>query len=471
MKAIQQRTAIPGPNSIRLKQERDQEVPKAAFETTPIFIAEAEGALVTDVDGNTFIDFAGGIGSLNSGHVNPEVANALERQMRKYLHTCFHVTMHKPYVDLARRLNHLTPGTGKKKTMLFNSGAEAVENAVKIARYYTGRPAIVCFEHAFHGRTLLTMSLTSKVMPYKLGFGPFAPEIYRLPYPYAYRRPEGMSEDEYIELCIQQLGVFFKTQVDPSQIAAVIMELQTGEGGFIPAPMGYVHALREICREHKILFIADEVQTGFGRTGRMFASEHYEIVPDLITMAKSLGGGCPLSAVTGKAEIMDSVHVGGLGGTFGGNPLSCVAALASIRYMEEHHLIDRAREIGHEVRTRLMRLKMKSSHIGDVRGLGAMVGIELVEDRRTKEPATAMTKSIVQGCYENGLIVLSCGVHGNVIRTLMPLTIAMPQLNEGLDVLEAVILHHEKETSANHHPGGGGNHRTGHRLGLAQGKA
>lgn len=436
MKSIQIKTAIPGPKSIRMMAERKKYVPQGPFHVTPIFVAKAEGALLTDVDGNQYIDFTGGLGTLNTGHRPPEVVKAIKSQSDRFLHTCFHITPYDSYTHLAKALQNLTPGKFAKKTLFVNSGAEAVENAVKIARYHTKRQAIVCFEHGFHGRTLLALTLTSKVKPYKYGFGPFAPEVYRLPYPYVYRRSPEVTGEEFVDALLHQIKDFFKSQVDPGQVAAVIMELVTGEGGFIPAPKKYVQGLAKICRDNGILFIADEVQTGFARTGKTFASEHYDLQPDLITMAKSLGGGLPLGAVTGRAEIMDSVHVGGLGGTYGGNPLACAAALASIDVMRRKKLAQRSRVMGEKIRRRFEQFHRKYDIVGDARGLGSMRAIELVRDRRTKEPAPEKTAELVKRCYESGLLVLSAGVFSNVIRTLMPLVISDSELNEGLDVLE-----------------------------------
>jgi 4-aminobutyrate aminotransferase / (S)-3-amino-2-methylpropionate transaminase / 5-aminovalerate transaminase len=439
MKSIHLKTKIPGSRSKKLLLEREKHIPRALFQTVPVFTSHAHGALLEDVDGNRFIDFAGGLGCLNTGHTPAAVVQAVKRQADKFLHTCFNVTMHQPYVDLARKLNQITPGAHAKKTFFVNSGAEAVENAVKVARYYTKRQAVVCFEHGFHGRTLLTMSLTSKVKPYKLGFGPFAPEVYRLPFPYVYRRPKGMTEKAFIEECIEQLHHFLKVQVAPESIAAVIFEPVTGEGGFVPMPQEYIQALTKTCREHGILIIADEVQTGFARTGRMFACEHYNLVPDLMTMAKSLSSGLPLAAVTGRAEVMESVHVGGLGGTFGGNPLSCAAALATIEIIESNKLSSRAQVIGKKVTRRLKALQNKCRYIGDIRGLGAMIAIELVKSRSTKEPHPELTSRVLKRCAERGLIILSAGAYSNVIRTLMPLSITDSQIDEGLDILSSAL--------------------------------
>lgn len=442
MSSIQLRTKIPGPKSLKIAKEREVHVPKAVFNITPIVAAKAHGAILEDVDGNQFIDFAGGLGSLNSGHTPDGVVKAVKDQADKFLHTCFHVTMHEPYVSLAKKLNEITPGKHAKKTLLVNSGAEAVENAVKLARYFTKRPAIIAFEHGYHGRTLMTMSLTSKVKPYKFGFGPFAPEVYRLPYPYLYRRPDGISEKDYLKGLMAHLHEFFKTQVAPDSVAAIIMELVTGEGGFVVMPPEYLQEIAKVCKEYGILLIIDEVQTGFARTGLMFATEHYEgITPDIMTMAKSLSSGMPLAAVTGRSEIMESVHIGGLGGTFGGNPLSCAAALATIEEIGSKKLRERSREIGKEVTTRLGKLQKKLPCIGDIRGLGAMIGIELVNPKSAskKDPNPDLTNQAMKLCYERGLIILSAGVYSNVIRTLMPLCITNEQLNEGMDVLESVL--------------------------------
>ncbi len=430
LKAISLKSSIPGPKSQALLARRKAAVPQGPFNIAPIFVERGEGATLTDVDGNVFLDFSGGLGSLNAGHTNPKVVEAVTTQARKFLHTCFHIAQYEPYVALAEKLNAITPGKFPKKTLLVNSGAEAVENAVKIARYYTKRPGVIGFEHGFAGRTLLAMSLTSKVMPYKFGFGPFAPEVYRLPYPYAYRSE--LDEDGMIE----QMHEFFHTHVDPKQTACVVMELVLGEGGFVVAPKKYVQALAKFCRDNGILFVADEIQTGFARTGKMFATEHYDIEPDLVTMAKSLAGGMPVSAVTGRAEIMDSVHVGGLGGTYGGNPLACVAGLATIEEIERLKLPARAVKIGEKLRDRMLGWQKKHPLLGDVRGLGAMMAMELVKDRKTKEPAKEFTVGLVKRCVESGVILIYAGTHSNCLRFLVPLIITDEQLNEGLDVIE-----------------------------------
>ncbi len=426
-KCIQLKTSVPGPKSVELLKRREQNVPRGIFNSTPVFVDRAEGALLHDVDGNTFIDFAGGIGTMNVGHCNPEVVNAARHQLEKITHTCFSVTMYESYILLAEKLNRITPGSFQKKTMFANSGAEGVENAVKIARHFTKRPGVVVFEHAFHGRTLLAMSMTSKVKPYKFGFGPFAPEIYRLPFPYEYRVPG--SSDPGI------LYDFFASHVAPESVACVVLEPVLGEGGFVVAPPAYVRALVDLCKKHGILLVADEVQTGFCRTGSMFASAHYDLQPDLIVMAKSLAGGFPLSAVTGRAEIMDHAQTGGLGGTFAGNPVSCAAALAAVEFMEREKLAERAVQIGSTVREAFQQFQESHPSVGDIRGLGAMMALEFVKDRKSKEPNLELTNTIIRRCCENGLIVLAAGTHGNVIRTLMPLVISDDQIAEGLEVL------------------------------------
>jgi len=435
-RSIVLKTAVPGPASAALGKRRLESVPRGIAHWTPIFAARAEGALVEDVDGNRFLDFAGGIGTLNVGHANPEVVRAASAQLARFTHTAFSVAMYEGYVALAEKLNRITPGAFPKKTLLVNSGAEAVENAVKIARHYTGREAAVVFEHAFHGRTLLTMSMTSKVQPYKLGFGPFAPEIYRLPYPAAFPGSPAEGPGNRPEATLQE---FFSVHVAAEKVACVALELVAGEGGFLVARPDFVRTLERFCREHGILLVIDEIQTGFGRTGRMFACEHYGIAPDLLTMAKSLGGGLPIAAVTGRADVLDASQVGGLGGTYGGNPAACAAALASIEFLEKNRLAERAEAIGRTVRDRFLRLASRFPFIGDVRGLGAMQAMELVRDRATREPDKERTNRVIQTAYENGLILISAGTWGNVIRTLMPLVITDDQLEEGLDVLESAL--------------------------------
>jgi 4-aminobutyrate aminotransferase/(S)-3-amino-2-methylpropionate transaminase len=440
--AIHLATEIPGPKSRALLARRAQAVPRGVPAVTPIAVVHAEGAVITDADGNRLIDFGGGIGVVNTGHRHPSVVDAVRQQLDRFAHVCFPVSSYEPYVELAERLNRITPGHHPKRTFLLNSGAEAVENAIKVARHFTGRQAVVCFEHGFHGRTNLAMALTSKVMPYKKGFGPFAPEVYRIPFPYCYRCGEAGKRGGGEGCCMasrERLEQMFAALVDPDSVAAIIMELELGEGGFVPAPKEYVATLATFARDHGILFIADEIQTGFGRTGKMFASEHYGLVPDLITTAKSLAGGLPLAAVTGRADVLEAPQVGGLGGTYGGNPLACAAALAVLDAMEAEHIPERAARMGEQISARFCRWAARYSCIGDVRGLGAMVGMELVADRSTKEPDKALTGRLITAALERGVILLSAGTYGNTIRILAPLTTPEPILNEGLDVVEQAL--------------------------------
>ncbi len=438
-KSIHLRTEIPGPRARELMRRREAEVPRAAYNLTPIFVARAEGAVLEDVDGNRFIDFAGGIGCLNVGHRAGRVLAALRAQLDRFLHTCFHVTPYEGYIRLAEKLNALAPGDFPKKTLLVNSGAEAIENAVKIARCTTRRAAIICFEDAFHGRTLLTLSLTSKTHPYKGGFGPFVGDVYRIPYAYCYRCAYGLQYPSCNLFCAHHLEDTFKREVSPDSVAAVVAEPVLGEGGFVVPPREFFPILQEICRRHGILFIADEIQTGFGRTGSLFACERYGIVPDLLVTAKSLGGGLPLAAVTGRAEIMDAPEAGALGGTFGGNPLACEAALAVLETLEREKLPARAMQLGERFEERARGWQHQWPLIGDVRGLGAMQAIELVRSQESRAPAEEETKEIVRCCYEHGLIVLSAGTYGNVIRLLAPLVITDEEFEEGLDVLEGAL--------------------------------
>jgi 4-aminobutyrate aminotransferase/(S)-3-amino-2-methylpropionate transaminase len=432
-------TEIPGPKSRALLARRAQAVPRGVPAVTPIAVVHAEGAVITDADGNRLIDFGGGIGVVNTGHRHPGVLRAVREQLDRFTHVCFPVSTYEPYVELAERLNRLIPGNHEKRTFFVNSGAEAVENAVKAARFFTGRQAVVCFEHGFHGRTNLAMALTSKVMPYKKGFGPFAPEVYRIPFPYCYRCAFGDTRAAGGPCCMAsraRLEQIFATTVDPESVAAVIMELELGEGGFIPAPMEYVQALAAFAREHGILFIADEIQTGFGRTGKLFACEHYGLVPDLMTTAKSLAGGLPLAAVTGRADVLDAPHVGGLGGTYGGNPLACAAALAVLDAMEAERIPERAQRTGERVAARFREWADRYPCIGDVRGLGAMVGMELVTDRQSKTPDKALTGRLLTAALERGLVLLSSGTYGNTVRVLAPLTAEDAVIEEGLAVME-----------------------------------
>ena len=436
-------TEIPGPASRALLARRALAVPRGVPAVTPIAVAHAEGAIITDVDGNRLIDFGGGIGVVNTGHRHPSLVAAVRDQLDRYAHVCFPVSTYESYVELAERLNRITPGDHSKRTFFLNSGAEAVENAVKVARHFTGRQAVVCFEHGFHGRTNLALALTSKVMPYKKGFGPFAPEVYRIPYPYCYRCGEagkrGSGEAPCCMASRERLEQIFASIVDPDSVAAIIMELELGEGGFVPAPREYVDSLAAFARAHGILFIADEIQTGFGRTGKLFASEHFSLIPDIIVTAKSLAGGLPLAAVTGRAEVLESAQVGGLGGTYGGNPLACAAALAVLDAMEADKLPARASRMGERIRARFCQWALKYSCIGDVRGLGAMIGMELVSDRQTKAPDKTLTGKLLTAALERGVILLSSGTYGNVVRVLAPLTTPDEVLDEGLDAMEQAL--------------------------------
>ncbi len=418
-----------------LSRTRAQVIAKGYASGTATYVERAEGALLYDVDGREYIDFAGGIAVMNVGHSHPKVVAAIQDQAAKFTHTCFMVLPYAPAVDLAERLCRLVPGDFAKAALFINSGAEAVENAVKVARYATKRQAIICFEHAFHGRTLMGMSLTSKVKPYKWGFGPFAPEVYRMPFAYCYRCPFGLQYPKCGTACADHLESFLVSHVAAENTAAVIVEPIQGEGGFITPPPEYFPKLKRICDDHGILMIADEIQTGMGRTGKMFAMEHWGVAAEITTVAKSLAAGMPLSAVVGRKDLMDSVHPSGVGGTYGGNPVSCRAALAVLEIFETEDLLAKARSLGEKLRQRFDQFKAEFDVIGDVRGIGPMLALELVEDRETKAPATDAAKNLVAYCREKGLIILACGAYGNVIRVLMPLVIADEQLEKGLDIM------------------------------------
>jgi 4-aminobutyrate aminotransferase/(S)-3-amino-2-methylpropionate transaminase len=439
MSAIQLRTSIPGPRSQELMRRRLEAVPRGVYQITPVFVARAEGAVLQDVDGNRLLDFAGGLGCLNVGHRASRVVQTVRAQLDRFLHACFHVTPYESYIRVAERLNELAPGNFSKKTLLVNSGAEAVENAIKIARAYTHRSAVICFEDAFHGRTLLAMSLTSKTHPYKSGFEPFVGDVYRIPYAYCYRCAYSLKYPSCNLFCAYHLEDTFKRVVAAESVAAIIVEPVTGEGGFITPPPEFLPLLQEICRRHGILFVADEVQTGFGRTGNLFACERQGLEPDLLVTAKSLGGGLPLAAVTGRAEIMDAPCVGALGGTFGGNPLACEAALSVLETLEQDKLLERANDLGKRFAARARTWQQRWPLVGDVRGLGAMQAIELVRSPQTREPADEETKEIVRHCYERGLIVLPAGSYNNVVRLLAPLVISDQQFDEALQVLETAL--------------------------------
>src|SRR5436309_3866445 len=384
---------IPGPKSRELLARRQQFVARGVASTMNVFAAKADGAIIEDVDGNRYIDFAGGIGVMNVGHARPEVTKAITEQAARFTHTCFSVMMYEPYVALAERIVKIAPGDFPKKALFLNSGAEAVENAVKIARYATGRPAIIVFDNAFHGRTLMTMTMTAKVKPYKYRFGPFAPEVYRAPFPYPYRM--NMTAQEASEYCISELERMFSGDVAPDQVAAVVIEPVQGEGGFMVAPPGFLRALKAVCEKYGILFVADEIQSGFCRTGRMFAVEHDGVAPDLMIIAKSMGAGMPISGVVGRADIMDAPPPGTLGGTYSGNPVACAAALAVLDLYEKEDYAACSREIGQVVSDRFLSLQEHYSLIGDVRGLGGMVAMELVKDRKTKEPDSHTASDIL----------------------------------------------------------------------------
>ena len=439
MSAIQLKTEIPGPRSRELFARREAAVPRGPINVTPIFVQEASGALLIDVDGNRLIDFAGGIGCVNVGHANDAVVEAASAQLERFTHGCFHVTPYESYVRLAERLNALVPGDFPKKTFFANSGAEAVENAVKVARAATGREAVLAFEDGFHGRTLLAMSLTSKVHPYKAGFGPFAPEVYRAPYAYCYRCSYHLEYPACGVACVDALEDYFKRYVAAEDVAAVIVEPVLGEGGFVVPPKEFLPKLREVTARHGILLIADEVQTGFGRTGKLFAVEHSGVVPDILIAAKSMAGGLPLSSITGRAEVMDAAEVGGLGGTFGGNPVSLAAAHAVLDQMEAGTILDQANRIGRLLSERAGGWKARYPIVGDVRGVGAMWAVELVKEKSTREPAKNETTAVSKKCYERGLVTITAGTYGNILRTLMPLVIRDEELIEGLDVLEGAL--------------------------------
>ncbi len=411
-----------GISNEQLTQLKTQTISEGVGITTTNFIESAQGAILRDIEGNEFIDFAGGIAVMNVGHSHPKVVAAIKAQAEKFTHTCFMVNPYEPAVQLAERLCGLAPGDFPKRAAFLNSGAEAVENAVKIARYYTKRPAIIVFENAYHGRTLLTMTMTSKVKPYKFGFGPFAPEVYRIPF------GDAAGAD--------RLNDFFIKHVNPEAVAAVVAEPVQGEGGFIAPPPGYFQDLVKICRDNGILFVADEIQSGMGRTGKMFAIEHWDVEPDLIILAKSLAAGMPLAAVVGKQEIMDSVHAWGLGGTYGGNPVACAAALAVLDVFEEEDMLAKAVRLGEKLKSRFEKWQKDFSIIGEIRGLGAMLGLELVNGD-TGEPAVDEAKQLAAYCLDKGLLILVCGSYGNVVRVLTPFVITDEQLEKGLSIMEA----------------------------------
>jgi 4-aminobutyrate aminotransferase / (S)-3-amino-2-methylpropionate transaminase / 5-aminovalerate transaminase len=435
-RVIEIRTEIPGPRSREILERERNAVASPLIVHEPIVAERARGSTITDVDGNTFVDFVGGVGVANVGHNHPRVVEAIAEQAERFLHTDYTVVPYEGYVTLAERLGALVPISGETRAAFFNAGAEAVENAVKLARLHTKRQGVIAFEGAFHGRTWMALTMTSRVHPFKTGLGPFAPEVYRAPFPNVYRGPD-------TEAALAALRRMFTTHVAPEHVAAIVFEPQQGEGGFLPAPPDFVAGLRSICDEHGIVFVADEVQTGFGRTGRMFAMEHFEVEPDLVVLAKSIAGGLPLSGVVGRASIMDGPHPAAIGGTFIGNPVALAAAAAVLDVFAEEQLVARAQLLGDGLRARMLDWQARWSQIGDVRGLGAMLAIELVRDPATKEPAPELARAVIDEALQRGVLLLKAGVHGNCIRVLCPLTTSDGELDDGLRAWEdalAVVL-------------------------------
>jgi len=433
-------TEVPGPRSKEIVARREAATPPGAAKLTQLAVERAEGAVVVDVDGNHLLDLAGGIGVLAVGHCPERVVAALREQAARLVHACAIVATYEPYVEVAERLNEVTPGDFRKKTLLVNTGAEAVEAAVKLSRAHTRRQGVVVFDGAYHGRSNLTMAMTSKFDLFKKGFGPFAPEIYRFPFPNLYRRPADMSEDAFIDWHLSQLDHCFTAIVDPSHVGALVVEPVQGEAGFLPAPFAWLRRLRELCDQHGIVFVADEVQSGFGRTGRLFAVEHSGVLPDLLTSAKSLAAGMPLGAVTGRAEIMDAAHPGGLGGTYSGNPLSCVAALETIDSIRSPDFLERARAVGDQIRAHLERIQARHpERVGDVRGLGPMLAMELVDDPETKAPSREATVAITDETLRMGVITIRAGLFSNCVRFLPPLDIGRSQLDEAMGVVAQAV--------------------------------
>lgn len=445
MAHISLKTALPGPISQAWMERRYASVARSPFHTTAIVAKRARGALIEDVDGNTLLDFGAGIAVVNTGHCEPSIVEAIRAQAEEFLHGCFNTTPHETYIQLCEELNASMPGNFAKKSFLANSGAEAVENAIKIARVATGRQAVVAFEHAFHGRTYMAMSLTGKAKPYRAGFAPFSPEVYRAPFPYVYRwsgvgeRPSAEDSERVAREAMSRLDEVISTQIGADRCAAVIVEPILGEGGIVPLPTSFYRALRAYCTQHGIVLIADEIQTAMGRLGSLFYSASEGVDPDLTTLAKGLGGGMPISAVVGRADLMDAVGEGGIGGTYGGNAVCCASALATLRVLKTTPLMSRVRELGALMSSRLTQWREKYECVGDVRGAGLMQGVEFVSDRATKAPAKARAQSVARYAHERGLIVLLAGSHGNVIRLIPPLVLEIDQLKEGLDLLEAGI--------------------------------
>lgn len=439
MSHIQLKTTLPGPKAQLVLERRKNALPAGLAKSTEVVVDKALGALVWDIDGNQLIDLAGGIGMMNVGHCNPKVVAAIKEQADKYLHTCALVTTMEPYIDLAELLNSLTPGNFAKKTLLASSGSEAVENAINVSKYYTKRNAVLCFEGAYHGRTLLTLSLTSKYALFKKGMGSFVSDIYRIPAPNLYRKIEGMTDEEYINYFIKQLDIAFISQVDPESLAAIIIEPILGEGGFIQMPKAYLQKIREVCDKYGIVMIADEIQCGASRTGKFFAIEHSGVVPDIVVSAKSIGAGMPISATTGRAEIMDAPHLGGVGGTYGGNPVACVGAIEAINILKSEDFLTQVNHLGNIIQNILESWKEKYPIIGDVRGIGAMRLIEFVKDRNSKDPDPDITLEIIKDAVSKGLIMIRAGLFSNCLRLLPPVVITDEQIVEALGVLEGAI--------------------------------
>ena len=433
-KSIEIRTELPGPRSREILERKERVIAAPLSLVHPIFTAEGHGATLTDVDGNTFIDMTGGVGCLNVGHSNPRVVEAAQEQLNRFAHTDFTIVPYEIYVELAERLIEASPISSPAKAAFFNAGTEAIENSIKFARSYTKRPAVIAFEGAFHGRTMLSMTMTSKTHPYKAGLGPFAPEVYRVPYPHEYR---GID----VESALKALRRAFITQVAAESVAAIVMEPILGEGGFVVAPTEFVQGVREICDEHGIVFVVDEVQTGFGRTGKMWGIEHHGVEPDLMAVAKSIAAGLPLSGVIGKAEIMDAPPDSAIGGTYVGNPVAQAAALAVLDVFEEESLVERASAVGDTMRTRMVAWQERWPEIGDVRGMGAMLAIELVREPATKEPAADLASAVIEEAFRNGLLLIKSGTDGNCIRVLTPLVITDAELDEALGVWEDALEH------------------------------
>jgi 4-aminobutyrate aminotransferase/(S)-3-amino-2-methylpropionate transaminase len=431
-RVIELRTEIPGPRSREILERERHAVAAPLIVHGPVVADRALGSTITDVDGNTFVDFVGGVGVLNVGHNHPRVVAAIGEQVDRFLHTDYTVVPYESYVEFAERLGQAVPIAGETRAAFFNSGAEAVENAVKLARLATNRHGVIVFEGAFHGRTWMALTMTSRTRPYKQGLGPFVPEVYRAPFPNAYR-------DVSAESALASLDRLFATHASPEHIAAIVFEPEQGEGGFLPAPAAFVEGLRRVCDDHGIVLVADEVQSGFGRTGRMFAMEHFGVEPDLVVVAKSIAGGLPLSGVVGRAEIMDKPHLGAIGGTFIGNPVALAAACAVLDVFEEERLVDRAELLGGAIRARMLDWQSRWPRIGDVRGLGAMLAIELVQDPETKEPAPDLVEAVIDEALQRGLLLLKAGVHANCIRVLCPLTISDAELDDGLRAFEEAL--------------------------------